>query len=202
MTPDNKPAGSSSAGQIDFACPEEDVVVVRIVGRGSFQNSAALRAIPRLAREARVNGPSQRRYIVDLKQCVTMDSTFFGVLASIGLAQKKAGMERMVLVNVNPHIAKIMETLGLTQFMLLRELTTGAAVEPLPSVSAEFKSVTVEELGKVERIVLMLEAHQQLIDAYDKNEGRFKNVMECLEASLEAEGGKKDNGGSAPAPTV
>lgn len=182
---------SVPTAHIDFACPEDDVVVIRVVGRGSFQNSVALRNIPRLAHETYPDGPDQRRYVVDLKECVTMDSTFFGVLASIGVAQFKANKGRMVLVNANQHVARIMDTLGLTRVMDLRE------ANPVAQRPAQFTPVQVEDPDKLDRIVLMLEAHQQLIELYDSNRARFKNVMECLEASLEAERGR-DSSSSAP----
>ena len=184
MTTPPKPPG---AGRIDFALPEDDVVIVRVSGRGSFQNSAALKAVPALAQRERPAGPAARRYIVDLEECVTMDSTFFGVLASIGLSQLKAQLGKTVLVNTNSHIRKILETLGLTAILDLHDKSPHVE----EATAAGFQQVAGSDLDKVDRIVMMLEAHQRLVDVYDNNAALFKNVMECLEASLETEQRKR-----------
>ena len=53
-----------------------DPVVVRVDGRACFQNSGCLRDfISELLRQGR------RRFVLDFQNCVSMDSTFLGVLA-------------------------------------------------------------------------------------------------------------------------
>jgi anti-anti-sigma factor len=168
---------------IEFACPDDEVVVVRVKGRGSFQNSASLKAIPGLVHDQYPDvAESGWQYVIDLDECSTMDSTFFGVMASLGLAQIKNKQGKMVLVNVNQHVIKILNTLGLSKIMEVHE-----AHDAVNDGDSGFQPVNSGELSRVDRVVMMLEAHQQLIDVHDNNEARFRNVVDCLEASLETE---------------
>jgi anti-anti-sigma regulatory factor len=194
----------SAGSRIEFACPDVDHVVVRIVGRGSFENSASLRRIPDLVDRQNGGGSRQRRYIFDLADCTTMDSTFFGVLASLALGQRKAGLGDMILLKVNSHLDRLLQTLGLSRFMDVH--TAEAAIARAAAATAslneqtaaavdgeragDFEAVATEDLGKADRIVLMLEAHQRLSDISKDNALRFRNVIDCLEAALEEEQGK------------
>ena len=64
---------------------------VRVDGRGSFQNSSGLKDF---AAEMKQRGI--RQFVIDLKSCELMDSTFLGTLAglalgsSVGLGGKEA----------------------------------------------------------------------------------------------------------------
>lgn len=181
---------SPSASRIDFACPERDIVVIKVIGRGNFQISGSLKEIPNLAEKRFPGCESDRRYIVDLDKCSTMDSTFFGVLASIGLRQMKAGQGRIVLVNTNHHILKILDTLGLSKIMETHSEDEAEEAEKALQ-ACNFEEAPSEALDKHQRIVLMLEAHHKLIEVYEENQVRFENVLECLEESLDAEQKKK-----------
>ena len=70
---------------IYFARPSEDIVVFRIDGRGSHLNSPALQQIA----ETCLKENPQTRFVFDLQDCPTMDSTFMGALAGITLKQHK-----------------------------------------------------------------------------------------------------------------
>jgi two-component sensor histidine kinase len=50
--------------------------------------------------------------------------------------------------------------------------------------------VTPPEVSKLDRIIMMIEAHERLIDIDSSNEIKFKSVLETLHDSLERAGGK------------
>jgi anti-sigma B factor antagonist len=70
---------------IQYASLPEDIVVIRVSGRANYQNSLALRQVfERTSSEA-----ASPLYVFDLEHCDSMDSTFMGVVASIGLHQRR-----------------------------------------------------------------------------------------------------------------
>jgi len=183
---------AAAASRIEFATPDDGVIVVRVIGRGSFENSFSLKKIPEVVDAQFGTKGKPRRIVIDLEQCRTIDSTFFGVMASLGLTQIRAQLGKMVLVNVNKHVHNIISVLGLTHVLEIHEAappdTVPQSVPDAPAVtSGEFKSVSENPLDKLHRIVVMLEAHQQLVDLNGDNQVRFRNVIDCLEAALDDE---------------
>ncbi len=61
-----------------------DPVVVRIEGRASFLNSAAVKDF-----FTAMIGQGKTRFAVDFKGCASMDSTFLGVLAGAAIQLRK-----------------------------------------------------------------------------------------------------------------
>src|SRR5947207_1438300 len=86
---------------------------VKIPGRANFTSSVEFKT---LVTELLARGVDH--YVLDLGECVTMDSTFLGVLAGIALRQvdgknKDAGTKlHMELLNPNARIADLLDNLG------------------------------------------------------------------------------------------
>jgi anti-sigma B factor antagonist len=155
-----------------FAC-------IRIIGRANFTSSVDFKSL--------VNQLLQRgcgRLVLDLSECVLMDSTFLGVLAGFGVKlsasntdQPRHGIE---LLNPTRRIVELLETLGVIH---LFKLTQGPLTPPTPTQALEStpSSPTKEEVTRT-----CLEAHQTLMDISPANAARFKDVAQFL-----AEGSKK-----------
>src|SRR5215468_8856848 len=85
---------------------------IRIAGRANFNSSVDFKT---LINELRNKG--FRYFILDLSECMLMDSTFLGVLTGFGLkmsqpepdARDGAGIE---LLNANARITELLENLG------------------------------------------------------------------------------------------
>jgi two-component sensor histidine kinase len=118
-----------------------------------------------------------------------MDSTFMGVVASIGLHQRRLRSNKATVVNVTPHVKELLDLLGLKFLLQIRELEDGAPRAKLGK-DARFANVPPPEISKLDRIVMMIEAHERLIDVDSRNEIKFKSVLETLHDSLERAGGK------------
>lgn len=191
-----KSAGASGAGQappddtICFAELSGGLVVIRILGRGSFGNSVELK---RLADHlAARHGAGGYHFILDLDQCTTMDSTFMGVLASVGIRQRKESGKRMTVVNANPQTLRLMKTLGIDKFLEVRQPGENAHAPHAELEERDFLCATQADVSKEERIIHMIEAHQALCDVDTQNTVRFESVLKYLHESLEREAGKKD----------
>src|SRR5436309_7431636 len=84
---------------------------IRVPGRANFTSSVDFKTA---VNELRLRGIEH--FIVDLSQCVTMDSTFLGVLAgmAIHLIEEKGSKPEvdLELLNPNQRVADLLENLG------------------------------------------------------------------------------------------
>lgn len=183
MTDPSKTAEGSTVDSVSFAEVGDGVIVIRVVGRGSFANSVEFK---RLTDHFAERLGSACRFVLDLGQCATMDSTFMGVLASVGLRQRRDTDEQTVLVNVNPQNVRLLQTLGLSHFLNVRPTGQGA-----PEVSeSEFQTTERAKVSNTDRIVHMIEAHENLLETDTENAVRFESVLKYLNESLEREKGQ------------
>jgi anti-anti-sigma factor len=157
-------------------------VYVRVVGRGTFQNSQPLRlfALQKIDQ-------GQREFVVDLGQCQGMDSTFLGVLAGIGLRLRQNGKLATVhIVNVSPRNLELLQTLGLDRLFAMNSST------PPPLAEAGYRQLPDTDLtqlthppGKDETTDLMIEAHDNLVRADKHNAPKFRELTRFLRESIE-----------------
>jgi len=163
-------------------------VHVRVAGRGTFQNGQPLR---RYALDMINQGV--RQFVVDLGPCEGMDSTFLGVLAGIGLQLREpATRGHLCLANVSPRNLESLQTLGLDRLFKLAP-ATGAAPAVIPwqwlpdPTSSQFRaSDTKKDAANV-----MLEAHDNLIRADNRNQTKFKDLTTILRARTDKDADKK-----------
>lgn len=164
---------------ISFACPAEGIVVLRVRGRGDHHHGPALRHAAEMA------APSGRspQFVLDLEDCSHMDSTFMGILASIALKQRRDLDCLMTVVNSGAHVRQQLELLGLKFILDIRGGARGAS--SVPGEPGAFRAVEPPPQERIDRIVMMIEAHQGLIDLDKGNEVKFKGVLRSLQESLE-----------------
>lgn len=171
---------------IQYATLPEDIVVIRVSGRANYQNSLALRQVfDRTSTDTR-----SPRYVFDLERCDSMDSTFMGVVASIGLHQRRLTGTKSTVVNVRPHVKELLDLLGLKFLLAIREFEPDGAARAPQVHDARFADVPAPDISRLDRIILMIEAHERLIDVDSQNEVKFRDVLETLHDSLERAGGK------------
>lgn len=163
-----------------YARLPEEIVVIRVSGKGNHQNSLALRRVVELTSE----GDRCPQYVFDLEKCSTMDSTFMGVLASIGLRQHRVTGSKSAVVNVTAHVEELLNLLGLKYILDIRK-PPDEGEAGLPESRRAFSAVEAPDLGKLDRIAMMIEAHERLIDVDGQNEARFRGVLQNLRDSLE-----------------
>jgi anti-anti-sigma regulatory factor len=161
----------------------EQCACIRIIGRANFTSSIDLKT---LISQLLQQGCSY--FVLDLAECVLMDSTFLGVLAGFGLKlsagngdQGKHGIE---LLNPSPRIIELLDTLGVLH---LFKVTQGSVQLP---EQAEHRTHTPANPTKAEVTHACIEAHQILMDISPANAAKFKDVTQFL-----AEGLKKPKSG-------
>lgn len=139
---------------------------VRVDGRGTFQNSTGLKEFA-----AEMTRRGHRDFVVDLKDCELMDSTFMGTLAGIALRLGTGGT--LHIVRPNARCRQVMKNLGLDRIVSVEN--EAAAGEPAPPLQDAEGNPPRE--AKRETII---EAHENLVAADPANEVRFKDVIEFL----------------------
>ena len=155
----------------------EECACIRIIGRANFTSSVDFRM---LINELREKGCSY--FVLDLAECVLMDSTFLGVLAGFGLKLRAdngdPGQHGIELLNPNPRIIELLDTLGVLH---LFKLTQGPIALP---EQAEHRPHPPASPTKAEVTLACLEAHQTLMDISPANAARFKDVAQFLAEDL------------------
>jgi anti-sigma B factor antagonist len=154
---------------------------VRVTGRANFTSSVDFKKLVR-----RLQEQGCQHMVLDLSECVLMDSTFLGVLASEG--QRRAvevegklapGFE---LVNASSRVFELIDNLGVAHLFKITQLDLSAeafkAVEPAQGVSRDEITRTC------------LEAHETLMALNPANVPKFKDVTHFFAENLKKSQGQ------------
>lgn len=152
----------------EFAC-------IKIAGRANFASSPDFKTV---LHELAQKG--YQRFVIDLSECVLMDSTFLGVLAGFGMkltggGDKPSGVE---LLNASARVSELLDNLGALH---LFTMTTQAPQLPanVELCKPESSNPNHEQITRTS-----LEAHQTLMGMNDENKVRFKDVAQFLAEDL------------------
>jgi anti-sigma B factor antagonist len=149
-------------------------VWVRVEGKGSFLNAPGLKEF---AKEMVNRG--FREFIVDLKSCPVMDSTFMGTLTGIALRLREFGQGQVRVVNMNERCRDLLANLGLDQVFTIDD------VAPIPAPAPNSQQIIdAVAKDKVEQAQTMLEAHEACVEANPENAAKFKDVLDYLKQDL------------------
>ncbi len=155
----------------------EKLACIRIIGRANFTSSVDFKTLVNQLRDRGCNC-----FVLDLSECVLMDSTFLGVLAGFGLKLRsgngdpeRRGIE---LLNPNPRILELLDTLGVLHLFTVVQ-------GPLaPPEQAESLAHTPGSPTKAEVARTCAEAHETLMALSPENAARFKDVAQFLAEGL------------------
>jgi anti-sigma B factor antagonist len=152
----------------DFAC-------VKITGRANFTFSPDFKSLL-----SGLNQKGYKHFIVDLSECLLMDSTFLGTLAGFGLMTNPAAATHceIELLNPSPRVSELLENLGV---LPLFKVVNGPVQLPEGAKVTEAKT---SEHSREEITRTCLEAHQTLMAVNKENVTRFKDVAQFLAEDL------------------
>jgi len=152
-----------------------DPIVVRIAGRASFLNSGGLKDFfSEMIRQGK------SRFVLDFKQCASMDSTFLGVLAGAAIELRRKGDQgSLTLVRVGERNLELIRNLGLHRLATVD--AGGTAAEGTGTAQA----LTSQARSEIENARMVLEAHENLIAADPDNAAKFQDVLAFLRNQLE-----------------
>ena len=157
----------------------DQTVCIKISGRANFTSSLDFKKLV-----TELTGRGYRRFVLDLSECVIMDSTFLGVLAGIGLkfvetGNGDGGNHPVELLNPNERIRELLENLGVSH--LFRMIAAA-----LPVIGGQFQAIdaAAEQPSRVEVTRNCLEAHRLLMSLNPGNVGKFKDCTQFLAEDL------------------
>jgi anti-sigma B factor antagonist len=168
-------------------------VWLRITGHANFTVAPDFK---RLLHQLHAKG--YRRFVVDLSQCVLLDSTFLGLLCGLGVKLHQSGDPDagVDLLNPSPRIVQLLENLGVCQ--LLR-IVQAPNAEPAPAAATE-SPLGQTPTDRAELARTSLEAHKTLMQLNPANEARFKDVTQFLAEDLQRLENAKAETPASPTP--
>jgi anti-anti-sigma regulatory factor len=157
--------------------PYVEPVIVRVLGRACFLNSAPVKALfEQLMKDGR------RRFIVDFKACTGMDSTFLGILAGLAIQLMRAEEKgSVVLTRLGARNTELIKNLGLHRLMLLDEGEATGGEGDFVQVPAGMP------LSELENARMVLNAHENLVELDESNQSKFQDVISFLKNQVESE---------------
>ena len=154
----------------EFAC-------VKLVGRANYASSVDFKALVTSLRQR-----GYRFFVLELSECVLMDSTFLGGLAGFGLEMSKAPCAAdgpaIEILNPNERITELLENLGVLH---LFRCCDGVLAAP---ADAQTSSHDCSTPSRLELARASLEAHQVLMAVNPANVAKFKDVTQFLAEDL------------------
>jgi anti-sigma B factor antagonist len=163
---------------------EDKVVYIRIAGRASFTCSVDFKTVVN-----KLWAKGYTTFVLDLTDCLLMDSTFLGVLAGLGLkfghTRNGDGQGCIELLNPNPRICDLLENLGVAHLFKVL-MGPEAAAEQFAPLENEAGHPDHKEISRT-----CLEAHEILMKINPANVPRFKDVARFLAEDLK----KMEEGG-------
>jgi len=145
----------------------------RVIGKGSFKNARHLAKYVEKASKA-----GMRDLVIDLQDCIHMDSTFMGVMAGLAAGRRKETLSTTRVINTNARNLELLQTLGLDRILSIE------ANAPASS-SGDFKPLDhADTEDKQEVAQTMLQAHQNLVDLDSQNAAKFQDVLVYLKDKL------------------
>jgi anti-sigma B factor antagonist len=155
---------------------ENGTVWMKLEGRGTFENSKCVKEFVQ-----RMISKGHNEFILDLEKCELMDSTFMGTLASVAFSLRDLDSGLLRVVRANTRNFSLLEGLGLDHLFQVEP-------ESSPSLPPALHKAGIPGSAPDEQRLVILEAHEALIDADPRNAVRFQDVIEYLRQEI-AEGG-------------
>jgi anti-sigma B factor antagonist len=163
----------------------DEIAYVRLRDRGSFKISKAMKQFGLSAIEG-----GATKLVVDLTDCVGMDSTFMGVIAGLAFRLRKGNGGRVVMINLSPRTRGLLGTLGLDQLVETHMQGSTPAELSDPFLGSEdMDRIDQPSASRKETAEMMLEAHENLVEVSPENLPRFKDVLTFLREDIRKAGG-------------
>lgn len=160
-----------------LACKEGEFSWIRCEGKGSFQNSPAMKE------QAERNIKSgHKNIVIDLEKCLGMDSTFMGTMAGIAMRLMKIPDAKLQVAAPGERNRQSLEDLGLDAVMEI-DPEDGSWDERLTKARALMKPCVGKVNGR-DKAPHVLDAHKKLCEIDDRNTEKFATVLDFLEADV------------------
>ena len=159
------------------------VAWVRIEGCANHENAACIKDFLRGRFDK-----GWRKFVIDLKECRGIDSTFIGMLYRLAVLVAEDSEEGAVeVINAGERNSKSIKKLGLDSFIQIDQDGSRWGDEQRLVAENLQQPYHCPPIGKLEKTQLMLDAHEALITANEENRSRFCDVVDFLKQDLDAQ---------------
>lgn len=152
---------------------DESAGYAKINGRGSYKVSSSMKSFA-----GRVIDLGKGRLVIDLHDCIGMDSTFMGVLAGVSQRLSRECEGKVVVTGVSDKITNLMKTLGLSRLVEIHH-------DGSDESGQEYAALDNPGETPLESAETMLEAHENLVDIHEENSLRFQDVLDYLRDDIQ-----------------
>lgn len=152
--------------------PQQKTLLVRCGGRCTMGVCPAIRSkISDIS-----TNPLEHIYI-DLSETEAIDSTFTGFLLSLRSGKSNPDAPALHLVAPAPNVLRSLELMQVRRLMDI--------VDALPVQAVEWTPLAAEPLDATQSGELIVDAHENLIEADERNRAKFGHVVELFRKDLQ-----------------
>ncbi len=165
----------------------DDTAVIRIEGRGSFKISPPMKQFIHQV----IDSKSAGHILIDMSDCIGMDSTFMGVVAGLACHIKSKPDIRFKLINLSEKNQKLLKTLGVDRVVDYSLSATAEEQDAVEHQADGAQTLEADFSNKLEAAKTTLEAHETLVELHPENFSKFKSVLEFLQDDVRTLSNKK-----------
>lgn len=155
-----------------------DPIVIKVNGRASYLNSAPLSDfIRRMIAEGKSN------FVIDFRDCTTMDSTFLGIIAGAAIDAASANPPGTVsLHRLSTRNLELVRNLGLHR---IAQVDAGDFAMDFESPGEGLSNVKQDQK---ENARMILNAHENLVEIDESNLAKFQDVISFMKNQIDSSG--------------
>ncbi len=155
----------------------DHTAVIRVEGRGSFKVSPPMKQFVHQI----ISNKSADHILIDMTDCIGMDSTFMGVTAGLSCLIKSKPDISFKLINLSEKNRKLLTTLGVDRVVDFSMSATHQEQALIGSDDKPGQALEPDFSDKLEAAKTTLEAHETLVNIHPENLNKFKSVLEFLQ---------------------
>jgi anti-anti-sigma regulatory factor len=158
----------------------DQTAVIRVEGRGSFRIGSPMKQfVHQVVESGAVN-----RILIDMSDCIGMDSTFMGVLAGLSGFIKEKPDVSLKLINLSEKNQNLLITLGVDRVVDYSLSATDGEETLVAGQGGNLQPLEAGFSDKLEAAKTTLEAHETLANINPENQVRFRSVLELLQSDV------------------
>jgi len=144
---------------------------VRLMGEIRYPAGSEIRSLTsRLYTNKQV-----KHVVVDLNQTTYIDSTNLGLLARFGQTLLKLHNNKLTMLSSRHDINVFLDSMGFNHVAII--------IHNTKHLTAELKEMPEIPIPDKERLNVLIDAHQSLINMDHRNKPKFKNLIDLLKKS-------------------
>lgn len=121
--------------------------------------------------------------IIDLKECLIVDSTFMGTLVNINERFEIVGIEKgkLLIMNLNEDIHRLFDMVGISSML-------ETVPDEIDVPDLDLKLIDAGDVDREEKLRVVVEAHEKLIQLNAGNKEKFEKFLGIVKGEMLEDG--------------